>query len=223
MTTAEMATWIDHYFPDIHFTGWSEQACWLGMMKTRKAEHNPPFYWLGRALDAIDEAGLGELYGRRIVAIHGSEPCGGGEADQRAQDVLSEACAFAWAVAHLGPPRFEPATAGASIEQGAARLYVPAHDVYIAPARLRVQQSMQGVIRSIAAETERAASILPEARGRILYLDTWHAPGYAQSVGYHLELTEPIQEALRHYAGEAHLGHVFSRPFQWGNPVEASY
>lgn len=224
MAAMEMAAWLDHYFPAITFSGWSEDACWLGLMKTRQSEHNPPFYWLGRALDAIAEAGAGEAYGRRLVAAHGAEPCGAAaDRDQRAQDVLSEACAFAWAVAHLGPPRFEAAAAGAALDQGPVRLYVPAHDVYVAPARLRAQRSMEQVIGAIAAEAARAAVTLPPARGRILYLDTWHEPRYAQNVGYRLELTEPVQEALRHHAGEAHLGHVFSRPFQWGNPIEAQY
>ena len=224
MAAMEMAAWLDRYLPAIAPDRRGTDGCWIARMKTREAEHNPPFYWLGRALDAIAEAGEGAAYGLRLEAAHGRGSCGGaGDRDEQAKDVLSEACAFAWTVAHIGPPRFEPAAEGATLEGGPLRLYVTAHDAYVVPARLRPQRTMEELIRVIEAHAERAAATLPPARGRILYLDTWIEPRYAQNVGYRLELTEPVQQALRHFAGEAHLGHVLTRPFQWGNPVESSY
>ncbi|MSQ42413.1 MAG: hypothetical protein EXR65_05195 [Dehalococcoidia bacterium] len=224
MTPMEMAPWLDHYFPAIRRAGLGGDACWIGRMKNLNAEHNPPFYWLGRALDVIAEAGEDAAYGRRLVATHGANPCNGdGDRDDRIQGVLSEACAFAWTVAHLGPARFEAAAEGATLERGPVRLHVPAHDAYVSPGRLQPRPTIGAVVRAVAEQAAHAASTLPPARGRILYLDTWQEQRYAHNVGYHLEMTEPVLAALRHSAAEAQVGYVFTRPFQWGNPVEARY
>src|SRR5690606_27671611 len=97
----------ERFFPRIPPDPWGEQ-CWVGYMKTRTAEHNPPVYWLGRALDAAGECGAADLLAARLLAVHGEQPCGAwDERDERVQDVLSEACAYAWAAAHLGPPAFD--------------------------------------------------------------------------------------------------------------------
>jgi hypothetical protein len=224
MASREMAGWLEHYFPAIEPASWGDDRCWIAFMKTREPEHNPPFYWLGRALDAVDEGDAGAVFRARLEAAHGVTSCGGDfERDQRAQDVLSEACAYAWAAAQLGPPVVETAEAGASLERDAVRLHVPAHDAYIAPVRLWPVQTLTDVVRQIAARAEEAGRRLPRSPGRVLYVDAWHEQMYAQNLGYRLELTEPLQDALRLYAVEHGLGHVLTRPFEWGRPVEAWY
>ena len=218
-----MAGWFQHYLPAIP-AGWGEGSpCWISRMKTRGAEHNPPFYWLGRALDIIDAAGAGETMRARLEVAHGPDACGGDEHDDRVQGVLSEACAFAWTHTHIGAPMIEVAATGTSIERDRIRLSVPDHETYVLPARLRPTSSGRGVFDDIAEEALIAADVLPASRGRLLYLDMFYGRQYPQSVGYDLELTEPVQAALRHYCAEVHIGHVFTRPFQWGNPVEVSY
>ncbi|MEX1022920.1 MAG: hypothetical protein WD058_07210, partial [Dehalococcoidia bacterium] len=61
------------------------------------------------------------------------------------------------------------------------------------------------------------------AEARVLYVDIWHERMYAQNVGYRLELTEPVEAALRHFAQEHGLGYVLTRPFEWGRPLVAWY
>lgn len=225
MTAREMGPWLRHYFPDIRpSSGWGGDPCWIAFMMTRDPEHNPPFYWLGRALDAVADGGDGDLFRARLLAAHGPQPClGHPSRDDDAQDVLSEATAYAWTAANIGAPVVEPAHEGSSLESGPIRLHVPEHSAYVAPERLRPRRTLQDVMQAIGSHAEAASHRLPHAPGRILYLDTWHEQSYAQSVGYRLELTEPLQQALRHFAAEFGLGHVLTRPFQWGNPVEAWY
>ena len=222
MPPREMAAWLHDFFPNIA-PSMSGDACWIAWMLTREAEHNPPFYWLGRALDAAAEGGVTEVFRARLLAAHGADSCRGrGDRDHRAQDVLTEACGYAWTAAHLGPPVLEPVDER-GLEEGALRIHVPSHDAYVAPRRVWPQRTMTEVMQAVGSLAEAAALALPPAPGRVLYMDLWHDRMYAQSVGYRLELTEPIQQALRHFAGEYHLGHVLTRPFQWGNPVEAWY
>ena len=218
-----MAGWLQHYLPAIP-PGFGEAApCWIARMKTRRAEHNPPFYWLGRALDIVDAGGEEQTIRARLEAAHGPDGCAGDERDEQAQRVLSEACAFAWTATHIGAPRIEPAVPGTSIARDRVRLHVADHDTYVLPARLRPASSGHGVFDDIAEEALAATDLLPPAAGRVLYVDMWYGRQYPEGVGYHLELTEPVQAALRHYCAEAHIGHVFTRPFQWGNPVEVAY
>ena len=101
---------------------------------------------------------------------------------------------------------------------------VPEHDAVVAARRLQPQESLEGVIGAVAGFASEVDAALPAAAGRILYVDTYlNLRFYAQDVGYRLELTEPVIEALRLFAGERDLGHVLTRPFQWGNPVDTAY
>lgn len=222
MPAREMAEWLHDFLPEIapNFQG---DPCWIAWMKTRDAEHNPPFYWLGRALDVASDGGATEAFRARVVAAHGPGSCHGqGDRDERVQDVLTEVCAYAWAAAHLGPPALEPLDER-GLERSPLRLHIPSHDAYVAPRRIHPQRTMDRVLQFVADTTAEAGRSLPPAPGRILYLDAWHDRMYAQGVAYRLELTEPIQQVLRHFAQEHLLGHVLTRPFQWGNPVEAWY
>ncbi len=223
MPEREMADWLAELLPSIDPAP-VDGSCWLGFMMTRRAEHNPPFYWLGRAFDIVAEHGATEAFRARLLAAHGTEPCEGWftEADQRAQDVLTEVCAFAWTATHLGIPSIE-GVEGPDPAGSALLLYVAEHDTYVTPRRVWPQQSMDQVVRAVAALAQQAADSMPAAAGRICYLDVWHERMYAQNVGYRLELTEPIQEALRLAAQEVNVGHVLTRPFQWGNPVDTWY
>ena len=222
----EMAEWLQTLLPEILPAGWgANDSCWLAFMMTRESEHNPPFYWLGRALDEVEVGGAIEVLGARLVAAHGARTCAGrSEADERAQDVLTEACAYAWAVTRLGTATFEVV---GEVEHAPVRISVPLSDtqngVYVLPRRLWPVNSLQRVMTSIGEQTAAAANLLPEGAHGIVYLDCWHQQQYAQNLGYRLELTEPLQHGLRHFAADHGLGHVLTRPFQWGNPVEATY
>src|SRR5262249_34698615 len=127
---------------------------------------------------------------------------------------------------------------GATLEAGRLRIRVEAHDAYVMPFRLRpplgavaptsrMPRMLRGpdeaIARTAADHVHEASSLLPPARGGIAYIDTWIVEMYAKNVGYRLELTEPVEAALREAAGPLHLGHVLTRPFQWGNPVQAWY
>ncbi len=218
----EMAEWLQALLPGIAPAEWGRDACWLAFMMTRESEHNPPFYWLGHALDEVEDGGAIEVLRSRLVAAHGARTCGSrGDADERAQDMLSEACAYAWAATRLGHATFE--VAAAEVEQAPARIAVPEHGVYVLPRRLWPVNSLERVMQAIGDETAKAAQLLPKGARGIVYLDVWHQQQYAQNLGYRLELTEPLQHGLRHFAAEHGLGHVLTRPFQWGNPVEATY
>lgn len=218
-----MAEWLQHYLPAIPPEFGEGLACWVARMKTRSAEHNPPFYWLGRALDIVAEHGAVEVVRARLEYAHGAGACDGGERDDRAQRVLSEACAFGWVSTHLGAPVIEPAALDTPIEAGRIRLAVPSHNIHVLPARLRRTPREDEMAANVAEEAQAAAALLPAAGGRLLYLDTFYGRQYPSSVGYDLDLTEPVVAALRRYCGEAHVGHVFTRPFQWGNPVVTHY
>ncbi|MSQ29457.1 MAG: hypothetical protein EXR68_03085 [Dehalococcoidia bacterium] len=218
----EMAAWLQTLLPGISPADWGEDACWLALMMTRDSEHNPPFYWLGRALDAVDDGGAIEVVRSRLVAAHDVLSCQGRrDVDERAQDVLSEACGYAWAAAHLGPATFE--VPEGDLDTGAVRIAVPAHAAYVIPRRLHPVRSIQQVMEAIGAHTEAAGHLVPVGAHGIVYIDVWHEQQYAQHLGYRLELTEPLQHGLRHFAAEHRFGHVLTRPFQWGNPVEATY
>lgn len=221
----EMAAWLQTLLPGIAPAGWGGDACWLAFMMTRESEHNPPFYWLGAALDEVESGGAIEVVRSRLVAAHGADACDSrGTADERAQDVLSEACAYAWAATRLGPATFEAVGEAADAPVRIAVAVSPGQpSIYVLPRRLRPVNSLQRVLLSIGEQTAAAAALLPEGARGTVYLDCWHQQQYAQNLGYRLELTEPLQHGLRHFTAEHGLGHVLTRPFQWGNPVEATY
>ncbi len=224
-----IAHWLLDLFPQITPAarpdgGWGGDPCWIAQTMTRDAEHNPPLYWLGRAFDAVATGGATETVRARLHSAHGETSCGGDLArDAAVQDVLTEVCAYAWVQTHLGPPCFEVAGEEHTDELAPVTLRVPSIGASVAAHRLRPQRSMADVIEAIRVATAETDDRLPAGSGRIVYLDTWHDPRYAQSIGYRLELTEPVQQALRHLAGERGLGHVLTRPFQWGNAIDAWY
>jgi len=217
----EIAGWLDHFFPGVPPVRGGD-ACWLSLMKTRSPEHNPPLYWLGRALDAIEEGGAADVLAARLVLAHGPDACPGwSERDQRVQDVLSEASAYAWAAAHLGPPRFEP---DGEAPDAPMLVHVPAHDAFVAPCRLWPVRTVDELVAQLRTRVAAAAERIPPATGRVVYVDVYlHPFMYAQDIGYHGELTEPLRVAVKQFATERRLGYVLTRPFQWGNAIEAQY
>lgn len=214
----DIGPWLDRIFPEVAPDPRPENPSWVARIKTRTPEHNPPLFWLGRALDIVEEHGALEVFAARARAALVSPRRATWESEQAIEDVFSEACAFAWAAEHLGRPEFikEPG--------GTMCIAVPDHDAVIAARRLHPQESLEDVLETVARLAVDAAADLPTAAGRILYVDTYlNLRFYAQDVGYRLELTEPVIAAMRQFAGERDLGHVLTRPFQWGNPVDAAY
>lgn len=214
----DIGPWLDRIFPEVEPDPRPNSPSWVARIKTRGPEHNPPLYWLGRALDLVEEHGGYEEFEARARAALVHPHRATWESEQAMEDVFSEACAFAWASQHLGAPKFvgEPG--------GAMCIAVPDHDAVIAARRLHPQESLQDVLNAVAGFAAEADQTLPQGAGRILYVDTYlNLRFYAQDVGYRLELTEPLIAALRHFAGERDLGHVLTRPFQWGNPVDVAY
>ncbi|MSQ41518.1 MAG: hypothetical protein EXR65_00540 [Dehalococcoidia bacterium] len=218
----EIGDWLQRLLPRVESYG-GERSCWVARTKTRNAEHHPPYYWLARALDDVERAGqLGELR-ERLVAAHGADGCGGGgERDQRAQDVLSATCALAWALEQLGPATLEHTADGERL-----LVRVPTIEAAIAPRRLWPARTLELLLQQVAAGAEAAARDLDGAgalRGRIYYLDfNLSGPRFSYDVGYDGPLTEPVRAWLKHHAAERGLGWVLTRPFQWGTPIEAWY
>ena len=214
----DINAWLQRLLPKVEPYGWRE-SCWVAHVKTRTSEHHPPLYWLGRALDAVEAGGGLDGLRARLLEAHGAEACPGwSEQDQRAQDVLSGACAFAWAAEQLGAPELVERDGRAPL------LRVDAVDACVAPRRLRPVRSLEQLLKQVAEGVAAASSELPPARGRILYLDLNLAlDGYARDVGYDGPLTEPVREWLKHHGAEHNLGWVLTRPFEWGVPLEAWY
>jgi hypothetical protein len=214
----DIGPWLDRIFPEVEPDPSPFGSSWVARIKTRTPEHNPPLYWLGRALDVVEEHGAYEAFAARARATLVDPHRASWESEQAIEDVFSEACAFAWAAQHLGRPEFTEQ------EDGGIYIAVPEHDAVLAARRLHPVESLQDVMEAVAQFAAEADAGLPEAAGRILYVDTYlNLRFYAQDVGYRLELTEPVIAALRHFAGERDLGHVLTRPYQWGNPVDAAY
>jgi len=193
--------------------------CWAAWALAQNAEHNPPAYWLGRAFDVLAASPYADHFARRLQAAHADRSChGGGDEDGHLQDVLTEICAFAWSTERIGATEVIVAD-----EVGIALLHVPASSTTIVPRRLLPERTMERVVAQIGEHAASAARAVgetsPPGRG-ILYLDIWHERRYAHSVGYRLEITEPVQLAVRHYAPESELGYVLTRPYQWGRPLE---
>jgi len=227
----EIADWLERLLPEARGRG-EEDGCWVAHMKARTPAHHPPLYWLGRALDAVEEAGAIDAMRGWLLAAHGAASCAGwSEQDQRAQDVLTAACALAWAAEHLGPP--EPVEVN-----GGERLLVrvPSLDVSLAPRRLWAPPgparmppmpptpAPQTLLSQLSAYAAEAASDLAPARGRILYVDlNLHRGPYARDIGYQRELTEPIRTSVKHHGADQRLGWVLTRPFEWGVPIEVWY
>jgi len=212
----EVGEWLHVLLPNVDPLPWPD-GCWVGHVKTRSAEHHPPLYWLGRALDAVGAAGKTEHLSERLLAAHGPEACTGfGEEDERAQDVLTDACAFAWAREHLGT--IEPGGGG----EGPTWLRVASADAYVMPRRLRPVRTMEQLFAQVAEVMEQGARGLPPAALRIVYLDIpLNLRMWSQDLGYAAPITEPLQTAVHHYGAEWGVGYVLTRPFQWNAPLEA--
>ncbi|MGE3961836.1 MAG: hypothetical protein AB7F65_09165 [Dehalococcoidia bacterium] len=217
----EPSDWLREQFPEVAPSfGWGGDPCWLAWALNQTAEHNPPMYWLGRAFEVVDRAGQVELFGERLRAAHGAASCGAtGDRDDRLQDVLTELCAFAWTAERIAVPTIEPAAEGGSQSVGPIRLVVPEARAVVLPRRLQPQNTIERVLYQVAGLAEDAARASGGLEA-IFYLDVWHERRYAQSVGYRFELTEPVREALRHFATEFGMGYVLTRPFEWGRALE---
>ncbi|MFN8638301.1 MAG: hypothetical protein U0360_02320 [Dehalococcoidia bacterium] len=216
--------WLHAIFPEIP-AEMDRDACWIAFAKTRTPEHHPPIYWLGRALDELARAGLAEAVGARIREAHGPRACAGwSEADQLLQDALTEACATAWVREHLGATE-RSAPAVDKPGAGVPMLHVPHLDAWVVPRRLWPVRTMEQLLRQTGARFEEAATVLPRtARSRTVYLDIpLNMFGWAQDVGYAMPTTDPLRAAVKHFAGEHHVGYVLTRPFQWGVPLESWY
>lgn len=223
-TPRSPAVWLQAMLPEIAPEP-TPEACWVAFAKTRSPEHHPPMYWLGRALDEVARTGLAEAVAARVRSAHGARACAGwSEADQALQDVLSEVCATAWTQEHLGPvERVE-----VSVERPgevATLLHIPGLDAWVAPRRMWPVRTIDQLLKQAAARFQEAASAMPRgARSRTVYLDIpLNMFGWAQDVGYAGPTTEPLRAAVKHFAGEHHVGYVLTRPFQWGVPLETWY
>src|SRR3546814_14240504 len=111
---------------------------------------------------------------------------------------------------------------GATEAVGPIRLRIRDVNAVVAPRRLRPQQTIERVMYQVGGLAEDAARSTGGSTG-LFYLDVWHERRYAQSVGYRFELTEPVREAIRHFAVEFGLGYVLTRPFEWGRALEESF
>jgi hypothetical protein len=199
-------------------------GCWLATVMSRSPEHHPPLYWLGRALDEVASIGLLDEIVGHIEAVHGPEACPGwSPQDERAQDVLTEACALAWAHVALSALPAEHIEANDGVGSGPI-LAVPGLGVRIAPRRLRPVRTFDDIVRQVQRLAANAATDLGPLPGGILYLDLpLNSQGWAHDVGYASDVTEPLKDVVRHFGAEHRLGYVLTRPFQWSAPIEAAY
>ena len=131
---------------------------------------------------------------------------------------------MAWTVEHLGPAE-RSAVALERPDETLPLLYVSYLEAWVAPRRLWPVGTMQELLRQVGARMEEASAAMPRAsRSRIVYLDVpLNMFGWAQDVGYAGPTTDPLRAAVKHFAGEYHLGYVLTRPFQWGVPLETWY
>ena len=213
----EISDWLQRLLPGIEPSG-SYDGCWIAQIMARSVEHNPPLHWLWRAFESVEAAGATDRIGERLRALHGPHACEGWtEQDEHAQDVLTEACAIAWAAQQLGPPE---------LSEAGDRLLVcvPSVDACVAPRRLRPVRTLEEMVQLTSQQIEAAAADLPEGDRRIVYIDINLAlDAYARNPGYDGPMTEPLRESVKFLGQERGLGWVLTRPFEWGVPLEAWY
>ncbi|HJM89254.1 MAG TPA: hypothetical protein QF624_06465 [Dehalococcoidia bacterium] len=214
----EVSGWLERLMPDVHSADWRD-GCWVGHVKMRSAEHHPPLHWLGRALDSVDAAGAIDVIGEQLSLAHEPEACAGwSEADQRVQDALTEACAIAWAAGRLGRPEPVQATDGRLL------IHVPSVDACVAPRRLWPVRTMEDLLGQVREHIDGAAAALPDAAGRISYVDiNLEINAFGRMLGHDGQMTEPLRESLKFVSQERGVGWVLTRPFEWGVPLEEWY
>lgn len=214
----DIGPWLNRIFPEIKPDPRPDGSSWVALIKTRTPEHNPPLFWLGKAIDVIEEYGQYDLFENRARTALVSPNQTTWESEQRIEDIFSEACAFAWAARNLGEPKFIVNPSGSIC------ISVPEHEVLVAHRRIHPQRNLETLITSVTQLTTEADEELPKTSRRLIYVDIYlNLHFYAQDVGYRLELTEPMITALRDLADQRLLDHVLTRPFQWGKPLHASY
>ena len=221
----EMSQWLRCLFPDIQPAMYDQDGCWIAFMMTRETEHNPPFAWIARAFDAVyQNGGLPELQ-HRMFQTHGSFSCSGDYSkDEAIQVLITETCAMAWSMKAFGMDTLPTPHKQIDRQKEYGNWIVSKienFDFGIHVIRLKPVRTLQEIWQQVIDAVEQTKLTKPEGiSSTYLYLDIWHdGPGYAYGVGYNIDVTQPIIDALAMYAGESGLRYILTRPFQWGNPI----
>ena len=225
----EMSNWLSHLFPNIQPAMYNEDGCWVAFMKTRETAHNPPFSWMARAFISSEKSGEIKTLQDRLFLEHGPDSCGGNRTrDDAVQLLISEVCASAWSKTAFGIGHSSPAegyatgnsTANCWIIGENSENKIAIHVIRLTPVQ-QLSQVHQQIYEYVNLTKQNRPANTPLV---IMYFDIWHdGPGYAYSLGYNLDLTQPVIDVLKSSASAAGLGYVLTRPFQWGNPIAEWY
>ena len=225
----EMSNWLSYLFPNIQPAMYNEDGCWVAFMKTRETAHNPPFSWMARAFISSEKSGEIKTLQDRLFLEHGPDSCGGNRMrDDAVQLLISEICASAWSRTAFGIEHSFPAK-GYATENSTTNCWIigenSENEIAIHVIRLTPVQQLSQVHQQIYEYVELTKKNRPANTPLvIMYFDIWHdGPGYAYSLGYNLDLTQPVIDVLKSSASAAGLGYVLTRPFQWGNPIAEWY
>ena len=225
----EMSNWLSHLFPNIQPAMYNEDGCWVAFMKTRETAHNPPFSWMARAFMSSEKSGEIKTLQDRLFLEHGPDSCGGNRTrDDAVQLLISEVCASAWSRTAFGIGHSSPAEGYATGNSNAncwiigenSENKIAIHVIRLTPVQ-QLSQVHQQIYEYVNLTKQNRPANTPLV---IMYFDIWHdGPGYAYSLGYNLDLTQPVIDVLKSSASAAGLGYVLTRPFQWGNPIAEWY
>jgi len=225
----EMSNWLDQLFPNISPAMYEQDGCWVAFMKTRETAHNPPFSWMARAFISSERSGEIQNLQHRLFLEHGPNSCGGNRTrDDAVQLLITETCASAWSRTALGVEAPFPieeyalrkSTSNCWIIGENSENKIAIHVIRLTPVQ-QLSQVHQQIYEHIESTKQNRP---PDTPLVIMYFDIWHdGPGYAYSLGYNLDLTQPVIDVLKSFASAAGLGYVLTRPFQWGNPVVEWY
>ena len=225
----EMSNWLSHLFPNIQPAMYNEDGCWVAFMKTRETAHNPPFSWMARAFISSEKSGEIKTLQDRLFLEHGPDSCGGNRTrDDAVQLLISEVCASAWSKTAFGIGHSSPAEGYATGNSNAncwiigenSENKIAIHVIRLTPVQ-QLSQVHQQIYEYVNLTKQNRPANTPLV---IMYFDIWHdGPGYAYSLGYNLDLTQPVIDVLKSSASAAGLGYVLTRPFQWGNPIAEWY
>lgn len=225
----EMSNWLSHLFPNIQPAMYNEDGCWVAFMKTRETAHNPPFSWMARAFISSEKSGEIKTLQDRLFLEHGPDSCGGNRTrDDAVQLLISEVCASAWSRTAFGIGHSSPAEGYATGNSNAncwiigenSENKIAIHVIRLTPVQ-QLSQVHQQIYEYVNLTKQNRPANTPLV---IMYFDIWHdGPGYAYSLGYNLDLTQPVIDVLKSSASAAGLGYVLTRPFQWGNPIAEWY